>query len=157
VQDDLLRYLQGPNHYSVWWLVIGTLLAAAVVGWVAAVVVWTLPDRLLQRIPIVGPFHDRMVRRRFSRSVRVARDGYAAGEMTAAQAAALIKHALRSFLARRSGRRVHYMHIADLAEGQLAPAAPLVSTLNDAQFGARSDVELDGVARDTEELIQTWT
>lgn len=155
--DDLLRYLQGPFSYSVWWLVVGALLLVAVIVWVAGVVVWTLPDPLLRRIPVVGPLHDRLVRRAFARSIRAARDGYAAGEMTAAQAAAAIKHALRSFLTRHIGRRVHHMHIVDLADGELAPAAPVVCTLDNAQFGTATDVELDGVARDAEELIHTWT
>jgi hypothetical protein len=157
VPDDLLRYLDGPSTYSAWWLVLGLFLLIAVIAWVAGVVVWTMPDRLLRRLPVVGSLHDGLVRRRFARSVRAARRAYAAGEMSAAQAAAVIKHALRSFLARRTGRRVHHMHIADLTKGELAPAAPVVAALDDTQFGTASDVELDGVARQTEELIQTWT
>lgn len=155
--DDLLRYLEGPSGYSSWWLVVGLLLLIAVIAWVAGVVVWTLPERPLRRIPVVGSWHEHLVRRKFARSIRVARDGYAAGELSAAQAAAAIKHALRGFLTRQTGRRVHHMHVADLAKGELAPAAPMVSTLNDAQFGTASDVELEGVARAAEELILSWT
>ena len=155
--DDLLRYLEGPSRYSSWWLVIGLFLLAAVIVWVAAVVVWTLPEQSLRKLPVVGPLHDRLVRQRLARSIRAARDGYAAGRLSAAQAAAAIKHALRSFLARQTGQRVHHMHVADLAEGELAQAAPMVSTLDDAQFGTAPDIELDGVARAAEELILTWT
>jgi hypothetical protein len=155
--DDLLRYLEGPSSYSSWWLVIGVALVAAVIVWCAGVVVWTLPARPLRGIPLVGSLQDRLLRRRFVHSIRAARDRYRASELSAAQAAADMKHTLRSFLAAETGRSVLHMHVADMAGSELAPAAPMVSALDDAQFNIASDVDLDGIGNQAEELILSWS
>ncbi|MBV8347177.1 MAG: hypothetical protein JOZ49_06450, partial [Mycolicibacterium sp.] len=84
---DLLRYLGGPASYSWWWLVLGVLMVMVVMIWCAAVLVWTMPARRLRRIPVIRTMHGRLIRRKFARSIRAAREQYRAGEMSAAQAA----------------------------------------------------------------------
>ena len=155
--SDLLHYLSPPAPYSPWWLVLGVAVLAAVLAWFAGVLVWTLPARSLRRVPVLRRLHDRLVRRKFAGAVRGARARYRAGELSPAQAAAAIRHALRGFLAVMTGDRVHYMHVGDMAGGELASAAPVFSALNDAQFDNASHPDLNGLGHEAEELIRSWT
>jgi hypothetical protein len=154
---DLLRYISGPTPYALWWAVIAAALIAALIGWYAAVYVWTLPPATLRKIRGVSMLHRRLVARRFARAVSATTGSYRAGAMTPAQACAAYSRTLRSFLNVATGQRAQYMHTEDLAGGMLAPAAPLISALNDARFtpAARVDVERFGVA--VEEMIRSWT
>lgn len=153
---DLLRYLGGPASYSWWWLVLGVLMVMVVMIWCAAVLVWTMPAQRLRRIPVIRTMHGRLIRRKFARSIRAAREQYRAGEMSAAQAAALMRRTLRGFLALTTTDRALYMHVADMAASELASAAPVFSALNDAQFNTRSHIDVNGVGGKAEELIRSW-
>jgi hypothetical protein len=157
VPGDLLRYLGGPDSYSSWWLVAGVAIAAVVIVWAAGVLVWTMPAHRLRRIPLIGNLHDRLVRRKFAGAIRTAREGYRAGELSAAQSAAVMRSTLRSFLAVTTGDAVHYMHISDMAASDLASVAPVFSALNDAQFNTGSHVDVNGAGHLAEELIRSWT
>jgi len=157
MSDDLLPYLGAPPPYSGWWLALGLLIAIALISWCAGVFVWTLPVSTLRRIPVIRSVHATMVRRRFTRSIREVAEAYRSGGLSSADAAAAMRQALRSFLALETGGRAHYMHVGDMAASELAPAAPLFTLLDDAQFSTISAVDLTGVARDAEELIQTWS
>ncbi|HZA12569.1 hypothetical protein [Mycobacterium sp.] len=155
--DDLLRYLGAPAAYSSWWLVLGAAMLAAVMACAAGVYVWTLPTESLRRIPLIRTVHGRLIRRWFAGSIRAARDDYRAGKLSAAQTAAVIRRTLRSFLALTTNSMAHFMHVADMTDSDLAPAAPLFCALNDAQFNGASGVDVDGVGRDAEELIRSWS
>jgi hypothetical protein len=154
---DLLRYLGGPAGFSWWWWIVVAVFALAVVGWYVGVVVWTLPPWRLRRIPVVRNLHSWLLRRRFSNSIAKIVGTYRAGGMPAEHAAAAISRTLRSFLHVATGARVQYMHI-DAIEGdaELAPAAPVISALNDAQF-ATGRPDLDRVASAATEVIRTWS
>ncbi|MBV9088517.1 MAG: hypothetical protein JO044_01215 [Mycobacteriaceae bacterium] len=155
--DDLLRYLGAPASYSSWWLVLGVLLALGAIVWCAAVVVWTMPPKRLRRIPVIRSVHGRLVRRRFAGSIRAARDGYRGGELSAAQAAAVMRRTLRSFFALTATGRAPYMHVTDMAASDLASAAPVFRALNDAQFNTGSRVDVNSVGDEAEELIRSWS
>lgn len=154
---ELLRYLSAPAPYSWWWLVVGVAIAAAAIMWTAGVLVWTLPERSLRRVPQIRALHQRLIRRRFAGAIRTARAQYRAGELSAAQAAGVMRQVLRSFLAVTTGDRVHYMHVGDMAAGDLASAAPVFCGFNDAQFNAGSHVDVDDLGHEAEELIRSWT
>lgn len=155
---DLLQYLDGPQGFSVWWLVLGVVLVMAVILWCAGVFVWTMPAAALAKIPVIGPAHAQLVRRRFVRSLQAAAERYRSGEWTDKQAASAMKRTLRSFLALQTGRRVQFMHIEELsAASELAPAAPLLTALDDVQFSGASAVDLSGVGREAEELVRSWS
>jgi hypothetical protein len=153
---NLLRYLGGPSGFSSWWLVLAGLFALAIIGWYTAVFVWTMPATRLRRIPALRDLHARLLRRRFTRTVRDICDHHRAGGLSDCQAAGAISRTLRSFLHVRTGARTHYMHVDDIAEHtDLAPAAPVFAALNDAQFSTtRADVPLLGHA--VEGVIRTW-
>jgi hypothetical protein len=154
---DLLRYLGAPAGFSWWWWIVVAVLAVAVVGWYAGVVVWTLPPWRLRRIPVVRNMHSWLLRRRFSNSVTKIVAAYRGGGLSVEHAAAAISRTLRSFLYVSTGARVQYMHIDAIAgSSQLAPAAPVFSALNDAQF-ATTRPDLDRVASAAVEVIRTWT
>jgi hypothetical protein len=157
VPDDLLRFVSGPTPYSSWWLWIGLGLLAVVIAWCLVVFVWTLSSDQLRRIPVVRSLHARVLRRRFARAVHTIGEHYRAGELPAAQAGAQLSRTLRSFLHQATGTRAQYMHVDDIAAGDLAKAAPLVSALNDAQFNTESTVDVSRVGVRAEELIRTWT
>lgn len=154
---DLLRYISGPTPYPLWWAAIAALLVAAVIGWYAAVFVWTLPPTTLRKTRVVSMLHRKLLARRFVRTIAATTSGYRAGVITPARACADYSRTLRSFLQVATGRRAQYMHTAELAGGPLAPAAPLIAALNDARFTptAHVDVERFGVA--VQEMIRSWT
>lgn len=154
--DDLLRFLEGPASYSLWYLVGGILLLLGIIGWCAGVVVWTLPGRSLQRLPVIRDVHAQAVRRRYTRMIREAVASHRAGRISTREAAETIRHALRGFLVSQVGSRVHYVHVGDMS-GVLAPAAPVFTDLDAAQFDTEPAVDLDGVGRRAEELITSWT
>jgi hypothetical protein len=156
--DDLLRYLSGPGPYSSWWLVVGQVILAAVIAWYAGVLVWTQSPERLRRIPLIRSLHAGLLRRRFAHSIRTARNDYQAGELSAAQAAAAMRRTLRSFLSLQTGSRTQFMHVGDMAASRnLAPAAPVLSALNEAQFNTTSDAELIRIGHEAEELIRSWS
>jgi hypothetical protein len=153
VPDDLLRFVDGPLHYSSVWLWLGLLLLVGVICWYAGVFVWTMPSQRLRRVPVVRSLHATLLKRRFTRSIRKIR----AGDLSTAQACDQMGRALRSFLHQATGTRAQYMHVDDIAGSELAEAAPLFSALNDARFNTASQVDVDEVGAAAEELIQTWT
>ena len=154
---DLLRYLEGPGPYSSWWLVLGIGILLVTFSWCTGIFVWTLPAHRLRRIPLVRSLHARLLRRRFALSVRASRRDYRSGRLPAPDAAAAMRRTLRSFLALKTGSRAQYMHVGDMATGDLAPAAPVISALNDVQFNVTSDRDLDAVGHEAEELIRSWS
>ena len=154
--DDLVRFVSGPMTYSSWWLWLGLLLLTAVIAWYIGVFVWTLPAHRLRTLRGVRALHARLLRRRYAHSVARVTSRHHDGELTAAQAGAAISRTLRSFLHQATGTRAQYLQVDDIAASDLAPAAPLLAALDDAQFNAGSAVRLDDVGEATEELIRSW-
>lgn len=154
--DDLLRYVGGPLPYSTWWLWLGLMVLAAVIAWYVGVFVWTLPAHRLRTLPVVRSLHTKLLRRRFAHTVQRIASQYRDGELTEAQAGAAMSRTLRSFLHQATGTRAQYMHVDDIGSSELAPAAPLLSALDDAQFNSASPVRLGDVGDAAEELIRSW-
>jgi hypothetical protein len=157
VRDDLLRYVFGPQPYSVGWLWTAVLLICAVIAWYTTVFVWTLPSHQLRRIPVVRRMHGRVIRSRFARCVQRIADEHDAGRMSSPAACAAISRTLRSFLHQATGARAQYLQLSSIAEGDLAAAAPLLARLGDAQFDADARVDVTDVSSRAQELIHSWT
>lgn len=155
--DDLLRHVFGPQPYSSWWLCWAVLLILAVIGWYLGIFVWTLPAERLRRIPFVREVHARLIRHRFARRVRGIGDRHVAGRLPAAAACAAISRTVRSFLHQATGDRAQYLHVDAIAAGELAPAAPLLIRLGDAQFNAESQIDVAEVSAQAQQLIRSWT
>lgn len=151
--DDLLPHVIGPTPLSSGWVWLVALLAVAVIAWYAAVFVLTRPGAP----QLVARVHDALVRRRFAGAVRRIRDRFRAGELGDAPAGAALSQALRDFLHQATGVRAQYMQLNELADGELARAAPLLARINDVQFNARSDESVEGLSSAAEELILSWT
>ncbi|MGE2719402.1 hypothetical protein [Mycolicibacterium celeriflavum] len=154
--DDLLRFVGGPSPYSTGWLWLGLVLIVMVIAWYVGVFVWTMPSQRLRRLPVVRSVHARLLRRRFSRTVRRITARHRDGELTDAEAGAAMSRTLRSFLHQATGTRAQYMQLDDIASGELAPAGPTFAALEDAQFNADSPVHVGEVGGATEELIRSW-
>lgn len=153
---DLLRFVAGPEPYSAWWWWFALALIAVVITWYTAVFTWTMPSWRLRRIPAVRLAHARLIRRKFDRAIRDIDDKRRAGDLSDAQAFAAMNRTLRSFLHQKTGVRAQYQHIEDVTDSEIAAAAPLLETLNDARFNTRSDVDAQRVGSDVRELIRTW-
>jgi len=104
-----------------------------------------------------GGLHDKFLRHRYAKAVRDIGDRYRAGELDAAPAGAAVSAELREFLRFVTGVRAEYMQLDDIADSALAPAAPLLAELSDAQFNDVSHVDVGLVSADAEELIRSWT
>jgi hypothetical protein len=154
--DDLLRYVSGPLPLSPWWLWAGIAMIVAVLVWLVGVFVWTMPPAQLRTMPVIGGVHARLLRRRFARSVAGICRRYHTGGISAREAGAGISRTLRSFLFLATGTRAQYLHVGDIAAGELAPAGPLLEALGDIQFNDDSRVDVGVVGRSTEELIRSW-
>ncbi|BBZ14679.1 hypothetical protein [Mycobacterium branderi] len=155
--DDLLRYVSGPLPFSPWWLWAAVCLIVAVIAWLTGVFVWTMPPARLRAMPVIGGLHGRLLRWRFARSVARICGQHRSGAISARQAAAAISRTLRSFLFLATGTRAQYLHVGDIASGDLASAGPLFEALGDIQFNAESRVDVGAVGRSTEELIRSWS
>ncbi|MFV9634593.1 hypothetical protein [Mycobacterium neumannii] len=154
--DDLLRFVGGPMPYWSGWLWLGLLIVLLVIVWYIGVFVWTLPAQQLRRLPVVRSLHARLLRRRFARSVQRIAARHRDGELTDVEAGAAMSRTLRSFLHQATGTRAQYLQLDDIASGELAPAAPTLAALDDAQFNTASPVRVDEVGATTEELIRSW-
>jgi hypothetical protein len=137
------------------WLAV--LLLVVLIGWYAAVFVFTMPGRRIRGLPVIGTARSELVNRRSARAVRAIGERHRAGELAAAPAAAAISRELRAFLHAATGARAEYMQVRAIAAGELAPAAPVLAQLIDAQFNADSNVDVGSVSDSAEELIHTWS
>ena len=64
---------------------------------------------------------------------------------------------LRSFLHQATGERAQYMQLRAVAASDLAPAAPVLEALGEAQFDKASTADVGQLGEQTEELIRTWS
>jgi hypothetical protein len=157
VPDDLLRFVSGPTPYSSWWLWVAIFLLLVLIGWYAAVFYLTVPRRQIRDLPVIGTTRGELLKRRFARAVHAIGDRHRTGELAAGPAAEAVSRELRAFLHQATGARAEYMQVDAIAAGQLAPAAPVLTDLIDAQFNADSTVDVGSVSDSVEELIRTWT
>lgn len=155
--DDLLEFVGGPPGYATGWLWLGLALLIVVIGWYAGVFIATMPSERLRRIPVVRVAHARVLRYRFTRTVQSITRSHRDGELSAAQAGAALSRTLRSFLHQATGLRAQYMQLRAVAAGDLAPAAPVLSALGDAQFDNSATVDVVRLGEQTEELIRSWS
>ncbi|SEH46705.1 hypothetical protein SAMN04489835_0133 [Mycolicibacterium rutilum] len=155
--DDLLRFIGGPLPLPGWWTLLAVLLVVVAVGWCVGVVLWTLPPARLRRIPVLRNLHAKLVRRRFSKTIADTTARYQARALTGPQASAAYGRAVRSFLFVATGVRAQYLHLAELRDGELARAVPVLTRLHDAQFNADSRADVTALGRSAEELIRTWS
>ncbi len=153
--DDLLGQLVGPTPYWSGWLWLAVSLAAVLVGWFVGIALW--PRRPLPDLPVLGRLRDRMIKHRHVKAVRAIGERYRTGELDATAACAAVNRELREFLRHATGIRTEYLQFDDIADGVLAPAAPLFAQLNDARFNDASHVDAGRASADAEELIQSWT
>lgn len=155
--DDLLRYVIGPTPASWWWMWLALLLAAVLAGWYVAVILWTRPPESRHVPHVVERVQAALVRRRFATEVRRVGERYRAGELGGAQAGAALSATLRDFLTAATGARAQYMQLAEMTDGEVARATPLLARINDVQFNAHSAEDIADLSGATEELILTWT
>lgn len=154
--DDLLEFVGGPPSYGSGWLWLGLALLFSVIAWYAVVLVATMPSGRLRRIPAVRSVHSRVLKYRFSRTVRGITRRYRGGDLFAEQAGAALSRTLRSFLHQATGHPAQYMQLRTVATSDLAAAAPVLSALGDAQFGRSSTADVGRLGDQTEELIRSW-
>jgi hypothetical protein len=79
------------------------------------------------------------------------------GQVSAPAACTAISRTVRSFLHQATGERAQYLQIGAMAGGDLAPAAPLLAQLADAQFNAESRIDVADMSAQAQELIRSWT
>jgi hypothetical protein len=101
--------------------------------------------------------HAWLIRNRFAHCVQGIAGEHDAGRMSAPAACAAISRTLRSFLHQATGARAQYLQIGAMADGDLAPAAPVLAQLGDAQFNAESRIDVADMSARAQELIRSWT
>ncbi len=157
MSDELVGFVIGPTPYSSWWLWLAGLLLMVLIGWYAAVFVFTMPGKRIRGLPVIGAARSELVKRRSARKVRAIGERYRAGELAAAPAAAAVSGELRAFLHAATGARAEYMQVDAIAAGELASAAPVLTELIDAQFNADTVVDVGSASDSAEELIHSWS
>ncbi|CAN7682291.1 hypothetical protein [Mycolicibacterium frederiksbergense] len=158
--DDLLGGLIGPTPYSSIWLWLAVALAVLTVLWYIGVFWWTGPGRTHSEPSVIGSARAALQRRRALRAIQAIQNQYRTGELTATAAAAALGEHVRRFLRDTTGVRAEYVQVPDMAAvsgGVLAPAAPVLADLEDAQFNAGSGVDIGATGQAAEELVRQWT
>lgn len=157
MSDELVSFVIGPTPYSSWWVWLAALMLLVLIGWYAAVFVFTMPGRRIRGLPVIGAARSELIKRRSARAVRAIGERYRAGELAAAPAAAAVSREVRAFLHAATGVRAEYMQVDDIADGELASAAPVLAELVDAQFNADTIVDVGAASDSAEELIHSWS
>ena len=157
MSDELVSFVIGPTPYSSWWVWLAALMLVVLIGWYAAVFVFTMPGRRIRGLPVIGAARSELIKRRSARAVRAIGERYRAGELAAAPAAAAVSREVRAFLHAATGVRAEYMQVDDIADGELASAAPVLAELVDAQFNADTIVDVGAASDSAEELIHSWS
>lgn len=154
--DDLLRHLIDAPDATTGWIWSVVAIVAAVIAWYVALFWWTAPRRADRQPAIVTTARAALTRRRALRAITDARNRYRAGDLSASAAAAEVSRQVRLFLRDTTGEQVEYLQLPDIV-GTLAPAAPVLTDLTDAQFNLGTVVDVDAVADAAEELVRRWT
>lgn len=147
---DLLGHLIGPVRFSSVWLWVAAACVVLTVLWYAAVLFWTAPGRQHAELSVVGAL----------RAIQDIETRYAEGELAASQAGAALSTELRRFLREVTGVKAEYVQVPDIATvsgGALAPAAPVLVDLEDAQFNSDSTVDIRACGAAARELVRQWT
>lgn len=154
---DLLQYVGGPQPYARLWLWLAVLCLIILIVWYTAIFVLTAPGRVPAQVPVLSAARDRLIKRRSAHAIHAIAQRYRRGDLEAAAAGAAVSAELRGFLHRISGVRAGYMQVRAIAVSDLAPAAPVLADLVDAQFNADSAIDVAEVSARAEELVRTWT
>ena len=155
--DDLLRYLIGPEPYSGWWPWASAALILCVIGWYAWLFLATSASRRIRDVRLVRVVRDELIKLRAVRDIRGIARRHRAGELTAPAAGAALSREVCRFLHAATGLRVQYMHVGAVAAGPAGAAAPLLSELVDVQFNPRSTVDVDDACATAEGLVMRWS
>jgi len=155
--DDLLRYLIGPEPYSAWWPWVSATLFLGVIGWYTWLFTATSESRHSGDLPLVRVARDEMIKLRAVQGIRRIARRHRSGDLSAPTAGAELSREVRRFLRSVSGLHVQYMHIGAIAAGPLAAAAPLLSELVDVQFNPRSDIDVADACATAEGLVRQWS
>lgn len=155
--DDLLRYLIGPEPYSAWWPWVSAALILGVIGWYTWLFMATAGSPRRGDVRLVRIARDEVAKLRAVRGIQGIARRHRSGELSAPAAGAALSREVRRFLRSVSGLRVQYMHIGAIAAGPLAGAAPLLSELVDVQFNPRSDIDVADACATAEGLIRQWS
>jgi hypothetical protein len=160
VPDDLLGHLIGPAPFSSAWLWIAAVGVVLTILWYAAVLWWTAPGRRRAELSVIGSARAALHRRRALRAIEDIETRYQQGKLAAAPAGAALSVELRHFLRDVTGLPTEYVQVPDIAavrDGALAPAAPILVDLEDAQFNADSRVDIGACGAAAKELVRQWT
>lgn len=158
--DDLVGRLIGPTPYSSSWLWAAGALIALTVLWYVVVFRWTAPGRPPELPSVLDAARIALLRRRTVRSLDGIERRFRTGSLTPAAAGAALGSELRRFLRDATGLRAEYVQVPDLPSvsgGRLAPAAPILAELEDAQFNADTAVDLGAAGAAARELVRQWT
>lgn len=152
--DDLLSYLMDAPPASMGWLWGVGSIVAAVAAWYLGVLWWTAPGR--SEPAVVGAARAAIIRRRALRAIADTKMRYRAADISAPIAASHLSGHLRRFLRETTGQRAEYLQLPEIAEGALAPAAPVLTCLDDIQFNRTTIANVEVAAAAAERLVREW-
>lgn len=145
--------MDAPPAPTGWLWGVG-VIAAVVIGWYAAVLWWTAPGRA--EPAVMAAARTALTRRRALRAIEDTRMRYRAADLGAPAAAAELSGHVRRFLQDSTGQRVEYLQLPEIAAGALAPAAPVLTDLNDVHFNRTTVTDVEAAADAAERLVREW-
>jgi hypothetical protein len=151
-----IPFVATPAGYSGWWLALAALLAALVVFWCVAAVVWTLPVAVLRKIPVLRDITRKVLRKRFAKAVDRIEQGYLSGQIPPREAHHSLARILRTYLHFQTGEWTQVMGLPDIAASGLRPAAGPLALIAYGQFSAESNTDLRGAVSTAREVIASW-
>ncbi|MCX8562056.1 hypothetical protein OS122_14275 [Mycolicibacterium mucogenicum] len=155
--DDLLRYVIGPEPYSAWWPWLSGALVLGVIAWYAWLFMATSSSERIGDVRLIRTVRDEMIKRRAVRDIRGIARRHRSGDLSAPAAGAALSREVRRFLHAATGLGVQYMHVGAIAAGPASAAAPLLSELVDVQFNPSSDVDVGQACATAEALVMRWS
>lgn len=154
---DPVEFLFPPDHYPVWWLVAAVFVVLAIIGWVAGVLIWTLPVEKLRKIAGISSVTNTVLARKFTRSLDRVQEQHRAGALPSREACHEISRIFRQYMAFRTGYTAREMNLSDLANTPLAAQAHRVlQTTYLGQFNVADPRLVDAAADAAKSAVAAW-
>lgn len=149
-----------PVQYAPWWMLLGLLLLALVVGWYIWVYMSTRAPR-----PAAEPqpwqnaqmIHAPAVRERYLSMITETQRAHDSGALPYREAHHQLSLLLRSYVAERQGIQTIHMTLDDLKKTKLVPLSTAIEDLYPAAFGPEAHGSIDVAAEKARKLVREWT
>lgn len=151
-------FLFHPMAYPAWWLIGAILVGLLIVGWIAGVIVWTLPVEVLRTIPVVRSVTYRVLKFKFARSLARIGERHRNGQLETRAAFHEISSVFRRFVAYRTGYQAQQMTATDMSNSPLSgPALQVLAKTYPGQFADADPRAVPDAVEAARAVVKSWS